>query len=98
MPYYKEHYLKNKERYATRRKAQRARNRAFIHSLKDSPCADCGQSYPYYVMDFDHRPGEVKLFNIGDAPNLGYGPKRVLPEVEKCDLVCANCHRERTHG
>lgn len=68
----------------------------FIDSRKVDPCLDCGKSYPPYVMDFDHRPGEVKLFAIAKARNVGYSLEKVQAEIDKCDLVCANCHRERT--
>lgn len=57
---------------------------------------DCGISYPYYVMDFDHRNGEEKLEGVAALVNSGRR-KAVFEEIEKCDLVCSNCHRERTH-
>ena len=38
---------------------------------------------------------EIKLFNIGNA--VGKSFQEVLTEAEKCDIVCANCHRIRTH-
>lgn len=67
-----------------------------IRDAKAKPCADCGVQYPYYVMDFDHVRG-TKLFNIGEGAT-NFGQERLLAEIEKCDVVCANCHRERTHG
>lgn len=49
-------------------------------------------------MDWDHRPGTVKSFDIGSAvAKLGIGLARLLEEIAKCDLVCSNCHRIRTH-
>jgi hypothetical protein len=69
---------------------RRVRNEA-----KAAPCADCGVQYPYYVMDFDHRPDEVKLFEMSDSYTLRM--ELMLAEIAKCDVVCANCHRERTH-
>jgi hypothetical protein len=35
-----------------------------IRQAKARPCADCGVLYPYYVMDFDHRPGTGKTYNL----------------------------------
>ena len=68
--------------------------RARLAELKAGPCSDCGQCFPPCAMDFDHRPGEVKLFKISSALSR---PENVLmAEVSKCDLVCANCHRIRT--
>jgi hypothetical protein len=63
--------------------------------MKDKPCADCGRRYPYYVMDFDHRDPSTKLFEIGTCVRRGAAV--LAAEVAKCDVVCANCHRERTH-
>jgi hypothetical protein len=84
------------ERNAAIRLEQRRRSREWIRQLKEKPCADCGIPYPFYVMQFDHVRGE-KLFNIGSQ-----GPTRsvqqVLDEVEKCDVVCANCHAARTYS
>lgn len=66
---------------------------AVIAAAKQVPCADCGESYPPFVMDFDHR-GD-KEFDIGMAPTR-VSMSRLLAEIAKCDVVCANCHRFRT--
>ena len=73
------------------------KKRQFLNDLKDNkPCSDCGVAYRYYVMDFDHRPGELKIKHIAHLST--YSEELILREVAKCDLVCSNCHRERTHG
>jgi hypothetical protein len=51
--------------------------------------------YPYYAMDFDHRPDEIKLYGPHRLPKEGSWIK-AKAEVAKCDIVCANCHRFRT--
>ena len=56
---------------------------------------DCGITYPYFVMDFDHVEGEKK-FNISIAANKLRSMKLILEELSKCELVCSNCHRIRT--
>lgn len=68
------------------------RIRQVIEAAKDAPCMDCDQRYPHYVMDFDHRDPSTKILNVGLSRSLA----RTLAEIEKCDLVCANCHRTRT--
>ena len=70
--------------------------RLYLVNLKEqTPCGDCGIQYPYYVMQFDHVRG-VKLFNV--ATHHFWSSKQVvLDEVAKCEIVCANCHAERTH-
>jgi L-lysine 2,3-aminomutase len=58
---------------------------------------DCGVSYPYYVMDFDHRDPAKKKDGVATLVKKG-NVKRLLEEIDKCDVVCSNCHRERTHA
>lgn len=70
------------------------KKREWLKARKDAPCADCGQRYPFYVMEFDHREREAKKFTIGAGRSISFADLKV--EVEKCDVVCANCHRIRT--
>jgi hypothetical protein len=63
--------------------------------MKACPCADCGILYPYYVMDFDHKEGEIKEYELNRITQMT--TRAILREIEKCDVVCSNCHRERTH-
>ncbi len=70
------------------------KHRQVIIDAKNRPCMDCGNVYPSYVMDFDHRPDEVKSFTIGWG--VGRNLDMLLLEIAKCDVVCSNCHRIRT--
>lgn len=72
----------------------RMNGRQWLDSLKTGPCVDCGGNFPPCVMDFDHVRGE-KVANVSQM--IRWSRERVLAEVAKCDLVCANCHRVRTH-
>lgn len=90
------YYQKNKERFADHRKANRSRARQFILDYKkDNACVDCGECYPHYVMDFDHITDD-KDRNISRLINAQASNARLLIEIAKCELVCSNCHRERT--
>lgn len=71
-----------------------AKQRQIIRDAKAAPCADCFVSYPYYVMQFDHL--RDKHFNIGSSI-AQVSASRLCEEIAKCDVVCANCHAERTH-
>lgn len=64
-----------------------------LRKLKDSPCTDCNVKYPYYVMQFDHVRG-IKRNTISRM--LSNSLTVFMREVEKCEVVCANCHFERT--
>lgn len=84
---------KNRE-YMAKRRAER---QVWLYDIKNVPCMDCGGRYPGVCMDFDHRPGTGKRFNIGERfamVNMG----DLQAEVAKCDVVCSNCHRLRTYG
>ena len=97
--YQREWYERNKEKkkaqsVVNRQKAV-ARNRDFVRFVKESnPCTDCRQTYPYYVMDFDHLSDKVRGVSV--LMNQGVSLNKILEEIEKCELVCSNCHRVRT--
>lgn len=93
--YRDKHYQANKQKYIDQAAARKAKLREEVQEAKSVPCTDCGISYPYYVMDFDHVRGS-KVGNIGRMVADGQRTK-VFLEIEKCDVVCANCHRERTY-
>lgn len=62
---------------------------------KEHPCIDCGETDPI-VLEFDHRDDVDKSNNISTLVGSGFGWKRIVEEIEKCDVRCANCHRRRT--
>lgn len=79
-------------KYAERRRAE---HRARIDELKAAPCSDCEGQFPPCAMDFHHRDPATKSFGIGQAGLTSW--PRITEEIEKCDLLCANCHRIREH-
>lgn len=72
----------------------RLRNHTYIQSAKNRPCIDCCVQYNPWVMQFDHRDPKLKSFDIGKME--GFSLRRIQLEIDKCDIVCANCHAERT--
>lgn len=75
-------------------KVTRIRRLKIMEERKGVPCVDCGQCYPPYVMDFHHRDPKEKLFAISQFG--GCNRALFLAEIEKCDVICSNCHRIRT--
>jgi hypothetical protein len=67
-----------------------------VDALKAStPCKDCGMQFPSWVMQFDHVRGE-KVDNISQLiSNKQF--KLCDEEIKKCEIVCANCHADRTY-
>lgn len=77
-------------------KKLREKLRGIVIAAKSVPCADCGVRYPPYVMQFDHI-GEEKNFNV--ASGVAYASiSRIEHEISLCEVVCANCHAERSHA
>lgn len=88
----KDHYAVNREAYLARLAERRARTKSIIRSVKERPCTDCGVQYPFYVMQLDHL--QDKKFSMGRCGIVSV--ERLMIEIAKCEVVCANCHAERT--
>jgi len=96
--YFRKWYSENKEAQQQRVKDRKIRIRDEVRQYKESnACMDCKVFYKHYIMDFDHRDRSTKISNVAELANSG-SIKKVWDEIAKCDLVCANCHRERTYG
>jgi hypothetical protein len=78
-----------------------------VIGLKSKPCIDCGfpapddinraGGFPYWVMDFDHIPGNKKRGDISSmARDPQFSKQQVLNEIARCEVVCSRCHRDRT--
>lgn len=72
----------------------RRRTKARLVEYHGSECLDCGYQGPPFMFDFDHRDPHEKSFGI-TGKTKAYEALRI--ESLKCDLLCANCHRWRTH-
>lgn len=95
---HKTYYKNNTGKFIAAAAAYRARLRDITNAAKSIPCTDCGVQYPAWVMDFDHLPGTDKQFDVGDGVSHGFAIQRILDEIDKCDVICSNCHRQRTHN
>lgn len=106
----KRSYERRRNKIAANRKAKRPERSEYVRNLRkeledyvklqklDKTCLDCGNRYPPYVMDYDHCRGEPKIATVRVLVNHCYSKETIDAEIAKCDLVCANCHRERTFG
>jgi len=92
MPY------KNKEDLYKKQKEIRIRNRTFLMDyLKKHPCISCGES-DLRVLEFDHIDPTTKKESVSKmVSSKHYSIKRIEEEISKCQVLCANCHRKKTH-
>ena len=75
-----------------RRIAEELNRKLFDYKLERG-CADCGERDPT-VLEFDHLRDKAALVSVLARSTQRWD--RLLVELEKCEVVCANCHRRRT--
>jgi hypothetical protein len=85
-------YLKNKEDRIQRANENRARHLQWFRNYKkDLECEECGEDHPA-TLHFHHLDSEEKEMAVGEMPHRGYSKERIKEEMEKCRVLCANCH------
>src|SRR5687768_5361247 len=65
---------------------------AWIRGIKEeSGCIRCGFANPR-ALQFHHRDPSQKTLEIANCLRQGWGKDRLQSEIDKCDVLCANCH------
>lgn len=93
-----DYYRRNRAQELFRVRVRQAGTTEMLRELRQVPCADCGGRFEPHQMDFDHRDPATKSFNLMTGRAMLMSTPRLLAEVAKCDVVCANCHRLRTQA
>ena len=85
-------------------KARWEKRKEYILSKKKVKCMDCGGSFPDYCMDFHHIDEESKdpAFKRTNGKSMmmemqKWSIDRIDAEIDKCEIICACCHRIRHH-
>lgn len=96
--YNREHYKENKSAYVRKardwRKARRIELKRVVWDyLSSHPCIDCRESDPV-VLEFDHV-AKNKEANVAVLVHDAVSVERLMEEIAKCEVRCANCHRRR---
>lgn len=91
-----EWYKKNKKKVADKNKDHLNRNKRFVLDyLSNNPCVDCGEQ-DLVVLEFDHVSG-TKRGNVTALMRARCSLETLKEEIDKCEVVCANCHKRRTY-
>ena len=91
------YYRKNKGAQLLRNKNKKQQISDYMTMYKEfRGCMDCGGKFPSFVLVLDHRDPSIKKFTPSRLAKNGSWDK-MIEELKKCDVVCANCHRIRTH-
>jgi ribosomal protein S26 len=91
-----EHRARVKKGAAKHSKEMIAANTILIKAfLEANPCVDCGIK-DIRVLECHHRDPKEKSFNISHGRT--HSKENFLKELNKCDVICSNCHRIRHYG
>ncbi len=93
MPYKSKEDLK-----AAQKRQMQMKREKVIEFLSNNPCEICGEPDPV-VLEFDHIDPLTKHKTVARMVGGGtYSLDSVFREIEKCRVLCANCHRRHTHA
>lgn len=89
-------YANKQDMYANQEKFRKQNFDNLWKLLIESKCKDCGETDPV-VLEFDHLPEFEKKFDVSRAISGSTRSwKLIQQEIDKCDIVCSNCHKRRT--
>lgn len=92
--WYAQNGTSRREQVRRRRRALKQRFREYKRSLSCEACGLSGQESPW-ALDFHHHDAgrEEKVTSVSHLVSGGYGWDKIMEEVAKCNVICANCHR-----
>lgn len=92
--YLKIHYVDNKDIYKKHRKIRKDRTLTWLSELKSIlKCSRCPED-EIVCLDFHHIDAKEKEYNISYMANTSFSKDMILKEIDKCIILCANCHRK----
>lgn len=92
--YQRRWYQKNRELQIARNQANKQEKIDWYRRYKSlQSCVSCGENHPA-TLDFHHRDPNDKVGQICELVRQNCGMEKILAEVAKCDILCANCHRK----
>lgn len=92
--YNKDHYEKNKDAYIRRAKLWKRNYTEWYQAYKDTCiCSICGEKEKC-CLDFHHHGKEGKDKSVAIIARQRSNKQKLLAEIKKCIVVCANCHRK----
>lgn len=90
--YNKLHYQANKADYVSKAKIRSQEVKDWLKELKTKLCCNrCSENHPA-TLQFHHTDPTIKEIAISKTIRLGWNKSRILEEIEKCEILCANCH------
>ena len=95
--YSKTYYEKNKSEVITKINARKKVARAWFKAYKsDLVCKICKEDHPA-ALDFHHKNPKKTDKKVNELVSDGHTKHRIQAEIDKCEVLCANCHRKHHH-
>lgn len=93
-----QHYHYNKEKRNSEKRERRQELVQWVSGIKaEEGCHFCDEDEPV-ALDFHHLQSDEKDNSVASMAGQGWGKKRLREEIEKCVILCANCHRKVHNG
>jgi hypothetical protein len=91
-------YRKNRERQAGKKRRRRGELGRWLYEYtgEECACARCDEADPV-CLDFHHREDGEKVDDVSGLDGRGFARERIVAEIRKCEVLCANCHRREHH-
>lgn len=90
--YMKGWYAKNKTKHQAMVHRRHVRLGELVKSMRKE-CETCGETHPA-CLDFHHRDPREKEIDLAKVAIQGWSEKKIMAEIEKCAVLCSNCHRK----
>lgn len=88
--YQRKFYLDNKQDHILKANSRKQELRRKLKELKSTLKCNCGESHPA-CLQF-HHINDDKEIEVSTAVSLGWSWYKIVKEIEKCQVLCANCH------
>ena len=90
----REHYLLNENNLKIKHKSYKDEKKMWFKEFKETlNCSNCGENHPS-CLEFHHLDPLKKEFGISDAVGSLMSKESIIEEIEKCIVLCSNCHRK----
>lgn len=92
-------YRKNRDRQKGKKRRRRRMLRAWLHEFKrdECECRRCGEGSPA-CLDFHHPDASEKTASVAEMVNRGFARDAIQAEIDKCEVLCSNCHRKEHYS
>ncbi len=92
--YRRKWYLQNRDHAKEKIKERKRKIKTWLSNYKkELICQSCGENH-IACLEFHHRESQNKDIILARVVNNGWSLKRIQIEIDKCQVLCANCHRK----